>query len=205
MVKFAEISSLTPPHGVMLSCTLTLALAFAPQPSTMPLVAGGTLRVRAAAATASMATTRRSVLGIAAVGAFGTLLPPSAAFAADTEAALQAELLALRKALDLPALNALIDEEKWDAVRSVLKVAPVNTAWEQSQKLKNPLKRLADIKDDVELFEVVDDIAAALQLADQYLYSNTFIYTQPGNGKVKFKEPKQQLQIAVDKLNTFIN
>ena len=34
---------------------------------------------------------------------------------------------------------------------------------------------------------MVDEIAAALQLADQYCYSNTFIYTQPGNGKVKIK------------------
>ena len=58
-----------------------------------------------------------------------------------------------------------LHEEKWDSVRSVLKVAPVTTAWEQSQKLKNPLKRLADLEDDVEKFETVDDIAAALQLA----------------------------------------
>ena len=36
----------------------------------------------------------------------------------------------------------------------------------------------------MELFETVDELAAALQLADQYCYSNTFIYTQPGNGKV---------------------
>ena len=31
-------------------------------------------------------------------------------------------------------------------------------------------------------FEVVDELASAIQLADQYCYSNTFIYTQPGNG-----------------------
>ena len=56
----------------------------------------------------------------------------------------------------------------------------------------------------IELFETVDEIAAALQLADQYCYSNTFIYTQPGNGKVKIKEPKQQLKVAVDKLKAFL-
>ena len=65
--------------------------------------------------------------------------------------------------------------------------------------------KLAVLRDDVELFEVVDDIAQAMQLADQYCYSNTFIYTQPGNGKMKFKEPKQQIKIAVDKMDSFIS
>lgn len=35
--------------------------------------------------------------------------------------------------------------------------------------------------------------------------SNTFIYTQPGSGKVKIKEPKQQLKIAADKMIAFKN
>ena len=38
----------------------------------------------------------------------------------------------------------------------------------------------------------------------QYCYSNTFIYTQPGNGKVKIKEPKQQVAIAVQKIDEFL-
>ena len=63
---------------------------------------------------------------------------------------------------------------------------------------------LADLRDDVEQFEIVDELAAALQLADQYCYSNTFIYTQPGNGKVKIKEPKQQLAIAMQKIDSFL-
>merc|ERR1719478_1485125 len=129
---------------------------------------------------------------------------PSAACAADTEAALIAEIKEIRSKLDISTIYALIDEEKWDAARSVWKVPPVNYAWEQSQNKKNPIKKLADLRDDVELFEVVDEIAAALQLADQYCYSNTFIYTQPGNGKVKIKEPKQQVQIAVDKIDGFL-
>ena len=139
-----------------------------------------------------------------AVARASLILYGGLAFAADAEEGpLIDQVKAERLALDLPALNALIDEEKWDSVRSVLKVAPVNTAWEQSQKLKNPLRKLADLRDDVELLEQVDEVAAALQLADQYLYSNTFIYTQPGNGKVKFKEPKQQLKIAADKIASF--
>ena len=141
-------------------------------------------------------------MGAAALSA--GMLPSSPAYAADTEASLIAEIKEIRAKLDLDALNAMLDEEKWDAVRSVWKVPPVNYAWEQSQNKKNPIKKLADLRDDVELFEVVDEIAAALQLADQYCYSNTFIYTQPGNGKVKIKEPKQQLKIAVEKIDSFI-
>lgn len=131
-------------------------------------------------------------------------IPLNRATAADDEAAILDEIRAIRKALDPPAINKLLDEEQWDAVRSIFKVPPVNYAWEQSQKTKNPFRKLADLRDDVELFEVVDDLAASLQLADQYCYSNTFIYTQPGNGKVKIKEPKAQVKIAVEKIDSFL-
>jgi len=144
---------------------------------------------------------RRSVVsGAAAL----VSLPALSAMAADDPAAVLDQAKAIRKALDLAAINKLIDAEQWDQVRSIFKVPPVNYAWEQSQSKKNPFKKLAGIKDDVELFEEVDEIAAALQLADQYCYSNTFIYTQPGNGKVKIKEPKQQVQIAVNKIDSFL-
>ena len=149
------------------------------------------------------AISRRSALGLAAAGA---LMLPFAAEAADTEASLIAEIKDIRKALDLKSINELLDEEKWDNVRSIWKVSPVNFAWEQSQNKKNPLRKLADLRDDIDLLESADEIAAALQLADQYCYSNTFIYTQPGNGKVKIKEPKQQVKIAVDKIDAvFLN
>ena len=118
--------------------------------------------------------------------ALASLLPltPLAAFAAEpSEAALIDEIKEIKAKLDLPEINRLLDEEQWDAVRSIFKVPPVNYAWEQSQSKKNPFKKLADLRDDVEGFEVVDELAAALQLADQFCYSNTFIYTQPGNGK----------------------
>ena len=147
---------------------------------------------------------RRSALGVAAAG--GALLLPCVAEAADTEASLLAEIKEIRTALDTKVIGALLDEEKWDNVRSIWKVTPVNYAWEQSQNKKNPLRKLADLRDDIELLETAEEVAAAIQLADQYCYSNTFIYTQPGNGKVKIKEPKQQVKIAVDKIDaSFLN
>ena len=69
--------------------------------------------------------------------------------------------------------------------------------WEQTLAKKNPFKRLADLRDDVEEFEVVDELASAIQLADQYCYSNTFIYTQPGNGAPSMVTPPPPLEAPV--------
>jgi hypothetical protein len=145
---------------------------------------------------------RRSIL--AAPFIVAPILLPSAAHAADAakEAALLDELKAIRKALE--PLPALLDEEKWDNVRSVLKVPPTANLWNLGES-KNTLRKLAELREEFEIFELADDVAGALQLADQFTYDNTFIYTQPGNGKVKIKEPKQQVQLASQKLGEFLD
>ena len=82
-------------------------------------------------------------------GAAGVaLLRPLSASAAPaaSEAALVGEVRAIQKALDLTSLFGLIDEEKFDSVRSVLKVPPVGDAWQQSQNGKNPFRKLADVR-----------------------------------------------------------
>ena len=189
-------------HTVMLSC-FVLSSAFV-APLLEPRAAR--FETKATSSAIHMAIGRReAAISLVSGAALAANVLPKSAWAADTEASLIAEIKEIRSKLDLNAINTLIDEEKWDAARSIWKVPPVNYAWEQSQNKKNPLKKLADLRDDVELFEVVDDIAQAMQLADQYCYSNTFIYTQPGNGKMKFKEPKQQIKIAVDKMDSFIS
>ena len=38
----------------------------------------------------------------------------------------------------------------------------------------------------------------------RYVYDNNFIYFQPGNGKVKTKEPKDQIAVAKSKLKAII-
>ena len=45
-------------------------------------------------------------------------------------------------------LNAMLDEEKWDSVRSVLKPPPVGNLWNLGES-KNTLRKLADLRDDV--------------------------------------------------------
>ena len=120
----------------------TLLAAMLPISFTLNVQPASQVHVQPASGTPPLTSRRDALLGAAAA----TLLP-AAAFAADAEEGpLIDQVKAVRLALDLPALNALIDEEKWDSVRSVLKVAPVNTAWEQSQKLKNPLRKLADLR-----------------------------------------------------------
>ena len=139
---------------------------------------------------------RRSVLTAAAAAPLATSTSALAA-AAPQEDDLLKELAAVREALK--PLPGLLDEEKWGAVRSVLKTPPVGNLWNLGES-KNTLRKLADLRDDIELFELADDVAGALQLADQFTYDNNFIYFQPGNGKVKIKEPKQQVALAVSKL-----
>ena len=143
---------------------------------------------------------RRAVLAAAGPLTLAPVLPTWAA-APVSEADLLKELADVKEAL-LP-LPALLDEEKWDAVRSVLKTPPVANLWNLGEK-KNTLRILADKRDDIELFELADDVAGALQLADQFTYDNNFIYFQPGNGKVKIKEPKQQIELAGKKLDTLL-
>ena len=143
---------------------------------------------------------RRAFLGTGAAAALGL---PAVASVDPSEAALLTEIADIREALR--PLPALIDEEKWDSVRSVLKLPPVGNCWVASSSTKNALRKLADLRDDIELFELADEVSGALQLADQYAYSNSFIYTQPGSGKLLIKEPKQQIALASQKLATVID
>ena len=122
--------------------------------------------------------------------------------AAATEADLLAELRAVREAL-VP-LPEMLEAQEWDKVRTVLKTPPVGNLWNLGES-KNTLRKLADLRDDVELFELADDVAGALQLADQFTYDNNFIYFQPGSGKVNIKGPKQSVELAASKLATLFN
>lgn len=48
--------------------------------------------------------------------------------------------------------------------------------------------------------EIKNELAVSLQMTDQYSYDNVFIYYQPGNGKVKTKEPLQMANQAIGQL-----
>ena len=104
----------------------------------------------------------------------------------------------------LEPLAGLLDNQEWDNVRTVLKNPPVGLLWNLGES-KNTLRKLALGAGDPELVELADDVAGALQLCDQYTYDNNFIYFQPGNGKVKIKEPKLALAEARRKLQEAID
>lgn len=103
----------------------------------------------------------------------------------------------------LEPLAGYIDDAKWDSVRTVLKTSPIAELWNLGAS-KNWLRAEALAAGDPELIELSEDLSSALQLTDQYVYDNNFIYFQPGNGKLKYKEPKDQVKVAQSKLKQII-
>ncbi|KAL3943710.1 MAG: hypothetical protein SGBAC_002217 [Bacillariaceae sp.] len=97
------------------------------------------------------------------------------------------------KLVDIPAL---LEQQEWEKVRQILKTPPVNKLWNLSDS-QNVVLQLAKETGDVELFEVKDDLSLALQMTDQLTYDNVFVYFQPGNGKVKIKEPQDLANRAI--------
>jgi len=115
---------------------------------------------------------RRQTLSLAAIA-----LAPAPAFAStktDAEKVLEA----------LQPLSGFVDDGKWDAVRTVLAQSPVVELWKTGNS-KNWIRAAALSAGDPELIELSEDLSSALQLTDQYVYDNNFIYFQPGNGKAR--------------------
>ena len=133
---------------------------------------------------------------IAATSALATVaaISPLPASAATSASSLKDELKTCQsKLLEIPAL---LEQQEWDKVRTILKTPPVNKLWNLGDS-QNVILQLAKETGDVELFEVKDELALALQMTDQLTYDNVFVYFQPGNGKVKIKEPVELANKAI--------
>ena len=133
--------------------------------------------------TTSMALSRRQTLQRGSLAAaMPVLVPavslvPTPAFAStktDAEKVLEA----------LTPLTGYVDDGKWDAVRTVLATSPIVELWKTGNS-KNWIRAAALSAGDPELIELSEDLSSALQLTDQYVYDNNFIYFQPGNGKAR--------------------
>ena len=127
--------------------------------------------------TASMALSRRQTLQRGSLAAVVPVLVPTPALAStktDAEKVLEA----------LQPLSGFVDDGKWDAVRTVLAQSPVVELWKTGNS-KNWIRAAALSAGDPELIELSEDLSSALQLTDQYVYDNNFIYFQPGNGKAR--------------------
>ena len=70
---------------------------------------------------------------------------------------------------------------------------------------QNPVLRLTRDTGNVDLFELKDDLAYNLQFCDQLTYDNAFVYYQPGNGKVKIKEPQELARRAMGQIQDVID
>ena len=124
-----------------------------------------------------MALSRRQTLQRGSLAAVVPLLAPAPAFASTKTDA--------EKVLDaLQPLSGFVDDGKWDAVRTVLAQSPIVELWKTGNS-KNWIRAAALSAGDPELIELSEDLSSALQLTDQYVYDNNFIYFQPGNGKVR--------------------
>lgn len=88
----------------------------------------------------------------------------------------------------LTPIPDLLQQGEWDKVRTILKTPPVNNLWNLGES-QNTLVKLAKETGEFELLELKDELAISLQMCDQLTYDNAFVYFQPGNGKVKIKEP----------------
>ena len=138
---------------------------------------------------ALFAVSRRDALRSAVAGIGGSALllnNISAAQAADSAASLISELESSKE--KLATVPDLLQAQKWDEARTVLKTPPVNYLWNMGDK-SNTLMKLAKETDNFELIELKDELSLSIQMCDQFTYDNVFVYFQPGNGKVKVKEP----------------
>lgn len=126
----------------------------------------------------------------------------SPAFAQETVASMIEELEACK--LKLIPIPKLVQAEDWEGVRQILKTPPVNNLWNMGDA-KNTLLKIAKATDEFGLVEVKDELSISLQICDQLVYDNVFVYYQPGNGKVKIKEPLDLAVKAISQLTEAID
>ncbi|CAE7234515.1 unnamed protein product [Symbiodinium pilosum] len=70
----------------------------------------------------------------------------------------------------LEPLPKMLKDQKWDNVRSVLKTPPVAYLWNLGMD-KNNLKKLGDSLGEIQVLELMDEIASDLQTADEISYA----------------------------------
>ena len=124
------------------------------------------------------------------------------AFAASTKDALIADLN--DSYAKLSTVPDLLQQSEWDKVRTILKSPPIIQLWNLGDS-KNTLVQLAKETGDMELLEAKDELSISLQMCDQYTYDNVFVYFQPGNGKVKIKEPVEMAEKAKSQLKEVLD
>lgn len=160
----------------------------------------------------ALSTSARPASELSAVNrrAFVASIPPLMAGIASVSPAFAAEgdiksmLAELNESeTKIAKIPALIASEEWEAIRAILKTPPVNNLWNMGDG-KNTLLKLSKETDEMGLIDLKDELSISLQMTDQFVYSNEFIYFQPGDGKLKLKEPTELSKKALSQLKEAI-
>ena len=138
----------------------------------------------------------------AAATAFVSTIAPQIANAASSTDVLLDELVSSQSKLQ--EIPNLLQDQEWDKVRTILKTPPVNKLWNLGDS-QNTVLKLAKETGNVEFFELKDEVAYNLQMCDQLTYDNVFVYFQPGNGKIKIKEPTDAVNKAISQITEVVN
>ncbi|KAL3783379.1 hypothetical protein HJC23_013424 [Cyclotella cryptica] len=181
-------------------CTSRLAFAF----TTLPPQSLTHSKTTTATVLYSEQSSRRSFLSTIATASITCAFtaPVQPARAAATKEELIADLTtSLQKISTIPSL---LESAEWDKARTILKTPPVNSLWNLGES-QNTLVKLAKETGDFDLLEIKEELAISLQMTDQYSYDNVFIYYQPGNGKVKTKEPLEMANKAIAQLKQVLD
>ncbi|KAG7348556.1 hypothetical protein IV203_017261 [Nitzschia inconspicua] len=143
----------------------------------------------------------RQTMSLTIAGTTAVLSFPSVSVAASVEDYIQELKTTKSKIQEIPDL---LQQQEWDKVRTILKTPPVNYLWNLGDS-SNTVLKLAKETGDVDLFEIKDDLAYNLQMCDQLTYDNVFVYFQPGNGKIKIKEPTDFIKKAIQQLDDILS
>lgn len=186
---------------------LSTAIAFAPMATrqTSSFANNESMQLQAQQQDVAMESTRRNFISAvgASIAAASVLTTQSqSAFAASTKDALIADLN--ESYAKLSTVPDLLKQSEWDKVRNILKSPPLNLLWNLGDS-KNTLVMLAKETGDMELLEAKDELSISLQMCDQYTYDNVFVYFQPGDGKVKIKEPVEMAEKAKSQLKEVLD
>ena len=149
---------------------------------------------------AFLSNLQSTILAPALVATIAGTINPSTANAATKD--LVADLVSSKE--KLTPIPDLLQAGEWDKVRTILKTPPVNQLWNLGES-QNTLVKLAKDTGEFELLELKDELAISLQMCDQLTYDNAFVYFQPGNGKVKIKEPTDLALKAMNQIGDAIS
>jgi hypothetical protein len=189
----------TPTHGIVAAI---IAVACSLSSSAMAFTATHPSRhTTTALFSESQHPSRKTFINTVTVASLLPLLPSQPAKADDNTALITDLTTSLDK---ISAIPSLLQQSEWDKVRTILKTPPVNSLWNLGDST-NPLVKLAKSTGDMDLMELKDELSISLQMTDQYSYDNVFIYYQPGNGKVKVKEPLEMVNKAIGELKEAID